>query len=214
VVLISARPGREGRFRRRSKRGGIGFGNGRSSERGFRGRWLRPVLAPAAVDAALSPSSQGGASGFSASRSPARSWARRPASWRRPRPSRRKTRVRANALKAPKPAGAIPQGPAGAEARGQGPRASRGRSGSARVLSGTQPTHPTLVRTSARTRSTDQASRSPRGFADALSIIPSGRSGREDKGAWAAVRRSGSRARRCRRSRSGPCRRSSGTSAG
>src|SRR3954469_21627581 len=40
---------------------------------------------------------------------------------------------------------------------------------------GTLPTHPTLVRTSARARSTDQASRSPRGFADALSIIPSGR---------------------------------------
>jgi len=50
-------------------------------------RWLRPVLAPVAADAAPSPPSQGGVSGSAASRSPARTWARRPASWRRPRPS-------------------------------------------------------------------------------------------------------------------------------
>ena len=150
----------------------------RSSERCFRGRWLRPVLAPAAVDAALSPSTQGGVSGFSASRSPARSWARRPASWRRPRPSRPKAGSVRTHLRRRSPRG---QSLKGRLAPKRGARDQKRRAG---VWFARRRPSPTLVRTSARARSTDQASRTPRGFADASSIIPSGRSGREDKGAW------------------------------
>ena len=91
-----------------------------------------------------------------------------------------KSRVRANALKAPKPAGSVRWRRSAGPGTKSAAREVWFGSGSGRA----HPTHPTLVRTSARARSTDQASRTPRGFADASSIIPSGRSGREDKGAW------------------------------
>ena len=173
---------------------------------------------PVAVDAAPSPSSQGGVSGSSASRSPARNMGAPPGILAAASPVPVKTRVRADALKAPKPAGSVPQGPAGAEARGQGPKAPRGRPGPAqRSLSGTHPSHPILVRTPAgrehgprppaplrgsRTLSrssprADKAARiKPRGLRARARIATTGLPPRHDR-----------RPRRSRRRRPGPARR-------
>jgi hypothetical protein len=143
LILGMCRPVREGALPE-------AFESGAASARGAdpQGSAIAAVASageqPVAVDAAPSPSSQGGVSGSSASRSPARNMGAPPGILAAASPVPAKTRVRADALKAPKPAGSVPQGPAGAEVARPGTKgAAREAWSGSGSLSGTHPSHPT-----------------------------------------------------------------------
>jgi hypothetical protein len=110
-------------------------------------------------------------------------WARRPAFWRRPRPSRLKTGSVRTHLRRRSPRGQSLKGRLAPkrEARDQRRRAG----GLVRLgLVERDPSFPSHPRAHARrARARAKASRTPSGFADAFPIIPSGRQGREDKAA-------------------------------
>jgi hypothetical protein len=175
-------PAREGRFRRRPKRGGIGSRpaalcrGGRWAWVGGEGYVFTDVLS---ADAALSPVyAKAGVSGSSASRVRRDATGRAPGLWRRPRPSRRKPGPCERTLRRLGSETILTAG-----ARGQGSRAPRGRSGSGPLKAVQSPyPYPSLrplvpsrpVRRLAQDRA--RTSRSPRSFEDAdTSIIASGR---------------------------------------
>jgi len=166
---------------------------------------------PAAVDAAPSPPSQGGVSGSSASRSPARNMGAPPGILAAASPVPAKSRVRADALKAPKP-----RLVRGRLAPKRGARDQKRRAGGLVRLGIRAEPYPPIPPSCARPPGRAARTRPPAPLGGSRMLLDHPLGPRRPRGQrrMAPVRRSGSRSRRCRRSRSGPCRRISGTSAG
>jgi hypothetical protein len=183
LILGMCRPVREGALPEAfesgaaSARGADPQGSARSR------RWLRPAMSRSRLTRRRARPRKAVSRGPPPPGLRRETWARRPASWRRPRPSRLKPGSVRTHLRRRSPRGQSLKGPLAPkrEARDQRRRAG----GLVRLrLVERDPILPIPPRAHARrARARATASRTPSGFADALPIIPSGRQGREDKAA-------------------------------